>query len=67
METTHDLISLLRREVSIARATAEELREARAENARYLEAIRERDDLILEYIETIQSFRSAAQVSESAL
>ncbi len=60
MDNINDLIHVIQHEVDLARTAAEELRQARSDNARYLEAIRERDALIREYIETIQILRSKA-------
>ena len=59
-ESTRDLIGLLQQEVGAAQKLAEELRRARADNERFLKAIQERDALIREYVETIQSLRLQA-------
>ncbi|WP_290659052.1 hypothetical protein [Kocuria sp.] len=61
-----DLIHVIRQEVDLSRTIAEELRQARLDNERYLDAIRERDELIKEYIETIQNLRSEAVGSGTA-
>ncbi|MGW2673442.1 hypothetical protein OG312_00350 [Kocuria rhizophila] len=58
MSTIDELIRVLQHEVEIGRTAADELRSARLDNARYLAAIRERDQLIREYVETIQDLRS---------
>lgn len=60
MEPMDDLIHVIRQEVDLSRTIAEELRQARLDNERYLDAIRERDELIKEYIETIQNLRAEA-------
>ena len=58
MSTIDELIRVLQHEVEIGRTAADELRSTRLDNARYLAAIRERDQLIREYVETIQDLRS---------
>ena len=58
MSTIDELIRVLQHDVEIGRPAADELRRARLDNARYIAAIQERDQLIREYVETIQDLRS---------
>lgn len=50
MSTIDELIRVLQHEVEIGRTAADELRRARLDNARYIAAIQERDQLIREYV-----------------